>query len=48
MWIKYLTIAFCFVVASVYAQRTQPTRTLTTPTSLITTATPPAVIGQEA
>ena len=47
MWIKHLTIAFCFVVASVYAQRPQPTRTPTTPTSLITAATPPAVIGQE-
>ena len=38
MWIKYVTIAFCFVVASVYAQ---PTSTPATPT------TPPAVIGQE-
>ena len=47
MWIKHLTRAFCFVVASVYAQRTQPTRTPTTPTSLITPAIPPAVIGQE-
>ena len=49
MWIKHLTIAFCFVAASVYAQPTQPTRTATTPRSLITPVTqaPPVVVGQE-
>ena len=38
MWIKHVTIAFCFVAASVYAQPTSTPATLTTP---------PAVIGQE-
>ena len=49
MWI--ITIAYCFVAASVYAQppATPPTRTPTTPGSLITPATqePPVVVGQE-
>ena len=50
MWITHLTIAFCFLAASVYAQPpTPPTRTATTPRSLITPATqaPPVVVGQE-
>ena len=48
MCIVYLTIAFLFVAASVYAQPTQPPRTTGTPGSLITPATEePAVVGQE-
>ena len=45
MWIKHLTIAFCFVAASVYAAAAQPT-TATTPKPPITPATQ-VVVGQE-
>ena len=48
MWIKRLTIVVCFVAVTVYAQRTQPNRTPTTPTSPLESATEsPPVIGQE-
>ena len=51
MWIKYYVIVACYLAALVYARRSQPTRTSTTPTSLITPATeePPSIgtRGQE-
>ena len=52
MWITRLAIAACLLAVTVYAQRTQPPRTSTTPTSLISQATPPPspspdTIGQE-
>ena len=45
MWIKYYVIVACYLAALVYARRSQPTRTSTTPTSLITPATeePPSI-----
>ena len=54
MWITHLAIAACLLAVTVYAQRTQPTRAPTTPTSLISSEPPtpsespsPSVIGQE-
>ena len=41
MWVKHISIVACFLVVLVHAQRRPPpSRTPTTPTSLITTAAP--------
>ena len=40
MWIKYFAIVACYLAVAVYARRRKPTRTSTTPTSLVTPEPP--------